>query len=73
MTTLHNPMLITKLGHAIKDLSGQAQPQGAVERQKMIAFFQSVNAECQHEALAMTVGCLRNSLQRREADNAEFV
>ena len=52
MTTLHNPMLITKLGHAIKDLSGQAQPQGAVERQKMIAFFQSVIAECQHEALA---------------------
>lgn len=52
MTTLHNPMLITKLGRAIEDLTGQAQPQGAVQRRKMIAFFQSVIVECQDEALA---------------------
>ena len=47
MFTLYNQMLVTKLERAIEDLSEQAQPQGAVQRQKMVEFFHSIISECE--------------------------
>ena len=43
----YNQTLTTKLERAIEDLSEQAQPQGSIQRQKMIEFFHSIVSECQ--------------------------
>ena len=47
MFTQYDPMLVMKLERAIEELSGQAQPQGAAQRGKMVEFFHSIISECE--------------------------
>lgn len=49
MVTLYNEMLVAKLERAIRELSEDERPQSAAERQKMVAFFQSIIAECRED------------------------
>lgn len=52
MTSVYTPFLVSKLERAIAELSEQAEPKGAVQRSKIVGFFQSIITEYQDETLA---------------------